>query len=99
MAGVSFVYLDGYMKVATVIWGDAHFTEGESSKSTLTRGKPYETHSVGWVIAHTKYGITLAQTAWPSAPDRFGETLFIPESMIVKVEFWEQSSTTSPAKS
>ena len=76
--------------IVTVIWNDAHQSEGESTLEEIrARHRPSKVHTKGEILFDDEVGITIAGEWLPG--DRGGEstyrtTTFVPRGMVVEVQ-------------
>lgn len=70
------------MKVI-VTWDDAHASLDAITVDEAKELKPYRTDSIGYLVAKTKHGITIAYDEY--ADGTYGAYSFIPAGMVVRV--------------
>jgi hypothetical protein len=75
------------MQVVEVVWNDAHVTTGETTLMDAKKLKPIRTHTIGYLMADTDEGITLATDTYPDMPNEGKVINFITHDMIV--EWWD----------
>ena len=75
------------MQVVEVAWNDAHCSTGETTLDDAKKTKPVLTHTIGYLMANTDEGVTLATDIYPDDP-KCGKIInFITHDMIV--EWWD----------
>lgn len=70
------------MKVI-VTWDDAHASLDPITKAEAEQMKPARTDSIGYLVAKTKAGVTIAYDAYDDGT--YGAYSFIPTGMVVKI--------------
>ena len=68
-------------------WLEAHSSTNETSIKKASTNKPILTHSIGYLIAENKDGITMVSDTWPKHPNKGRCEHFIGWGMIH--EWWE----------
>lgn len=71
------------MKKVIVTWDDAHAYLDSITIDEAKALKAYRTDSIGYLIAKTKHGLTIAYDEYPDGT--YGAYSFIPAGMVVKV--------------
>jgi hypothetical protein len=72
-------------KCALVVWQDHHSSNDTVTRETAEALAPLTRYAMGWVMADTKKGVTLAMDWGPDTPDEGDPHLFIGRAMILRV--------------
>jgi hypothetical protein len=72
------------MIVVEVTWSDAWVESGDMSVKQAKKSKPILTKTVGYMVANSKYGITVATDIYPKDKKNVKIVNFIPHGMIVE---------------
>ena len=75
--------------VVEIHWIDAHVSTGGTSIKKAAKDTGTLTITVGYLIADTEHGVTLAMDRWPKTPKEFKVSTFIPAGMIQEYYVWE----------
>ena len=76
------------MKIAYVLWGDAHEAGDDVDPKDWSHGAVL-THTVGFVVKDDNAGISLCQEYWDSWSDKVRYATFIPKGMILLKKYLE----------
>jgi hypothetical protein len=72
-----------FKMIVEVIWQDAHVTLDTLSVKQATKLKPILTHTIGYLMAYTDEGLSLATDTYPKQPKEGKIVNFIGWGMIV----------------
>jgi len=72
------------MKIVEVIWDDAHVTTESMSVDEAIKLKPIRTSTIGYLMANTEEGLSLATDIYPKSPKEGKIINFIGWGMIVE---------------
>jgi len=72
------------MKVVEITWDDAWIESGDMSVKRARRSQPIRTKTIGYLIADTKYGITVATDIYEKDKKNVKIVNFIPHGMVVE---------------
>jgi len=70
------------VKIVEVRWIDAHVSTSGTNIKKATKDTGIDTVTVGFLVAETDHGITLAMDWWPKTPKEFKVSTFIPWEMV-----------------
>ena len=84
------------MKIAEVHWIDAYASTSETDTDEAEGHEGVYTITVGFLLAETTNGITLAMDWWPKSPKEGKVHTFIPWEMVLKWYVYTGVPTDAP---
>ncbi len=72
-------------QVALVVWHDHHCSDQPITREDAAKLRPMKRMAVGWVMANTDAGITLAMDIGAEYPDEGDPHLFLARDMVEEV--------------